>query len=228
MGARMRLSNDNKRSSTNLAVRTNIHEELAEYINTPSWNRPAFYNYDDDDDDDEDYIIAITPVLSTEEPVDSLIIEDEHLNTIPATESDEVINSSIEDLVPFPSESEGIPDNMCDVPFCDNSLPLDISKDHIEDFFDSNDDSTSIDEDYFSIDDIDYVESTPPNFELVSLEEVKDNILCEKLLNIHLLIDKIESLNNNPTHDRVLKLPSLFPIPVEDSDSFFEKSNTSL
>nr|GEZ31888.1 hypothetical protein [Tanacetum cinerariifolium] len=47
----------------------NIYEELAEYINTPGWNRPAFY--DDDGDDDVDYTIAITPVLSTEEPVDS-------------------------------------------------------------------------------------------------------------------------------------------------------------
>nr|GFB66827.1 hypothetical protein [Tanacetum cinerariifolium] len=37
----------------------NIHEELAEYINTPSWNRPVFYN--NDDDDDEDCTIAITP-----------------------------------------------------------------------------------------------------------------------------------------------------------------------
>nr|GFB34617.1 hypothetical protein [Tanacetum cinerariifolium]GFB34632.1 hypothetical protein [Tanacetum cinerariifolium] len=48
----------------------NIHEELAEYINTPGWNRPAVY--DDDDDDDVDYTIAITPVLSTEEPNNSL------------------------------------------------------------------------------------------------------------------------------------------------------------
>nr|GEW77396.1 hypothetical protein [Tanacetum cinerariifolium] len=45
-------------------------EELAEYINTLGWNRPAFY--DDDDDDDVDYTIAITPVLSTEEPDNSL------------------------------------------------------------------------------------------------------------------------------------------------------------
>nr|GEX52214.1 hypothetical protein [Tanacetum cinerariifolium] len=49
----------------------NIHEELAEYINTPGWNRPAFYD-NDDDDDDVDYTIAITPVLSIEEPIDSL------------------------------------------------------------------------------------------------------------------------------------------------------------
>nr|GFC66043.1 hypothetical protein [Tanacetum cinerariifolium] len=59
----------------------NIHEELAEYINTLGWNRPAFY----DDDDDVDYTIVITPVLSTEEPVDSLSMGDKHLDTIPAT-----------------------------------------------------------------------------------------------------------------------------------------------
>ncbi|GJZ81222.1 hypothetical protein Tco_0646216, partial [Tanacetum coccineum] len=55
-------------------------------------------------DDDEDYTIAITPVLSTKDPVDSLIMEDEHLDTITATESDEVIKSSIEELVPIPSK----------------------------------------------------------------------------------------------------------------------------
>nr|GFD35142.1 hypothetical protein [Tanacetum cinerariifolium] len=66
---------------------------------------------------------------------------------------------------------EGIPDNMCDVPFRENSPPLDISKDQFKDFSDSNDDSTSIDDDYFSIDDIDYVEASSPNSELVSLEE---------------------------------------------------------
>nr|GEV44582.1 hypothetical protein [Tanacetum cinerariifolium] len=210
-------------------------QELAEYINTPNWNRPAFYNYDDDD---EDYTIAITPVVSTEEPVDSLIREDEHLDTIPAAESDEVIKFSVEDLVSIPSESEGIPDNMCDVPFHDNSLPLDISKDQFDDSSDSNDDSTSIDDDYFSIDDIDYVEAAPSHSELVSLGEVQDfhpkdgeiedNILREKLSKINLLIAKIESLNDNPAPDRVLESPSPFPIPVEDSDSFFEKSDTSL
>nr|GEU57716.1 transposase, MuDR, MULE transposase domain protein [Tanacetum cinerariifolium] len=157
----------------------------------PPQNRPAFYNYDDDD---EDYTIAITPVLSTEEPVDSLIMKDEHLDTIPATKSDEVIKSSVKDLVPIPSESEGISNDTCDVPFCDNSQPLEISKDQFEDFSNYNDDSTSIDDNYFSIDDIDYVEASPLDSELVSLKES----------------------------------PSPFPIPVEDSDSFFEKSDTSL
>nr|GEW69897.1 hypothetical protein [Tanacetum cinerariifolium] len=90
-----------------------VISELAEYINTPGWNRPALYN--NGDDDDVDYTIAIIPVLSAEKPDNSLSMGDEHLDTIPATESDEVIKSSVEDLVPIPSESEGIPDIMCDV-----------------------------------------------------------------------------------------------------------------
>nr|GEZ11014.1 hypothetical protein [Tanacetum cinerariifolium] len=50
----------------------NIHEELAEYINSPGWNRRTFI---DDDDDDVDYTIAITPVLSVEKPDNSLKVE---------------------------------------------------------------------------------------------------------------------------------------------------------
>nr|GEU71774.1 hypothetical protein [Tanacetum cinerariifolium] len=61
-------------------------------------------------DDDDDYNSAITP----NKPVDSLSIEDDQLNTIPATESDEFIKSCVENLVPTPSESEG--KNGCDVP----------------------------------------------------------------------------------------------------------------
>ncbi|GJY76974.1 ubiquitin hydrolase [Tanacetum coccineum] len=73
-------------------------------------NRPAFY----DDDDDDEYTIqyreylenlsnAITPDLPTEEPDNSLSMGDEHLSTIPETESDEVIKSSVENLVPIPN-----------------------------------------------------------------------------------------------------------------------------
>nr|GEZ40496.1 hypothetical protein [Tanacetum cinerariifolium] len=192
----------------------NIHEELEVYINTLSWDRPTIcYN----DDDEEDCAIAITPILSTEEPDNSLSMGDEHLDTIPETESDKLIKSSVENLVPIPSESEGIPDNMCDVPFNDNSPPLDISKDQFEDFFESNEDSTSTDDNSFSIDDIEYVKASPPDSELVTLEvmeivipkvggiddeillTIKDDILCEKLLNINLLIANIEALKDNPT-----------------------------
>nr|GEY13329.1 hypothetical protein [Tanacetum cinerariifolium] len=109
-----------------------IEEEQA--AKTRYWKIPVCY----DDDDDKDYIIAITPILSTKEPNNSLSIRDEHLDTISATESNEFIKSSVENLVPIPSESEGIPDKMCDVPFHDNSPPLDISKDQFEDFSNSN------------------------------------------------------------------------------------------
>nr|GEX90585.1 hypothetical protein [Tanacetum cinerariifolium] len=199
----------------------NIHEELAEYINIPSWNCPAFSSHDDDD---ENYTIAITP----EEPDNSLSMGDEHLDTIPATESNEVIKSSVEDLVPILSESEGILDNTCDVPFCDNSPPLDVSEYQFEEFSNSNDDYTSIDDNYFSIDNIDYVEASPLDSELVKLEEVKDDNLREKLMKINLLIAKIKSLNDNLIPDHMLKSPSPSPIPVEDSDSFLDKSDTSL
>nr|GEU87573.1 hypothetical protein [Tanacetum cinerariifolium] len=186
------------------------------YINTPSWDRPTIC-YNDDDDDDEDCTIAITPILSTKEPDNSLNMGDEHLDTILTTKSDEFIKSSVENLVPIPSEFEGIPDNMCDMPFHDNSPPLDVSKDQFEDFSDSNNDSTSIDDDSFSTDDIEYVEASPPDSELVSLKvmeivipedggidadillTIKDDILREKLLNINLLIADIDALKDNPT-----------------------------
>ncbi|GKD79002.1 hypothetical protein Tco_1341623, partial [Tanacetum coccineum] len=106
---------------------------------------------------------------------------DEHLDTVLATESDKVIKSSVEDLVPIPIK-----------------LPK----------TDYNDDSTSIDDDSFSIDDIDYVEASPLDSKLISLEEVKDfhtedgeiedDILREKLLKINLLIAKSEAINSNP------------------------------
>ncbi|GKB98699.1 hypothetical protein Tco_0984836 [Tanacetum coccineum] len=65
-----------------------ISEELAEYINSPSWNCPAVY------DDDDDYTIqykeylenssnAVTTDLPIEEPDNSLSMGDEHLSTIP-------------------------------------------------------------------------------------------------------------------------------------------------
>ncbi|GJU30064.1 hypothetical protein Tco_1173653 [Tanacetum coccineum] len=56
-------------------------------------------------------------------------MEDEHLDTTPATESDELINSSVENLVPIPSESEDFSDieSECDVPDCDDSQTTNFS-----------------------------------------------------------------------------------------------------
>nr|GFB68604.1 hypothetical protein [Tanacetum cinerariifolium] len=161
------------------------------------------------------------------EPDNSLSMKDEHLDTIPATESDEVIKSSVENLILIPSESEGIPEHMCDVPSHENSLPLDVSKDQFEDLSESHEEFSSIDDDSFSIDYIDYVEASPPDSELGSSEvmeivvpkvgridddillTIKDDILREKLLNVNLLIAKIEALNDNLTPSFDCKTKSL-------------------
>ncbi|GKB80145.1 hypothetical protein Tco_0947040, partial [Tanacetum coccineum] len=64
-------------------------------------------------------------------------------------------------------------------------------------------------------------------FDLEDIFQIQDVILREKLVNISRLITNIESLKNNPIPDHVFKSSSLFPIPVTDSDSFFEESDTS-
>ncbi|GKA97742.1 hypothetical protein Tco_0825636, partial [Tanacetum coccineum] len=63
---------------------------------------------------------------------------------------------------------------------------------------------------------------------LEDILQIQDVILREKLLNVHRLISNIEPLKVNPTLDRVLESSSPFPIPVTDSGSFFEESDTSL
>nr|GFC42502.1 hypothetical protein [Tanacetum cinerariifolium] len=126
--------------------------------------------------------------------------------------SNEFIKSSVESLVPSPSESEGIPDNMY----------------QFKDFSDSDDDSTSIDDDSFSIDNIEYVDASPPDFELVSSEvmeivipevggidddillTIKDDIPRENLLNVNLLIANIKALTDNPTPSFDLMTKSSF------------------
>nr|GEX95503.1 UBN2 domain-containing protein [Tanacetum cinerariifolium] len=182
-------------------------------------------------DDDDDYNSAITPVLSTEEPGNSLSMGDEHLDTILATESDEVIKSSVEDLVLILSEYEGIPDTMCDVHLVNNPTPLE-AKDHFEIVINSNDDISPSNDDSLYNENIEYVEASPYDFEVVSLEvaeivipedeEIKDDNLREKLLNINLLIAKIEALKDilTPSFELLTKSSSTSP------KSFLEETNT--
>nr|GEY33537.1 hypothetical protein [Tanacetum cinerariifolium] len=118
----LETSNINRRIYNSCCVNfndvQNIYEELAEYINTPGWNRPAFCN--NGDDDDEDCNIAVTPDFLI---TDSLIMKNEHLDTILETKLDEFIKSSVENLVPIPRESEDFFEDECecDVPDCDDS-----------------------------------------------------------------------------------------------------------
>ncbi|GJU33739.1 hypothetical protein Tco_1182093 [Tanacetum coccineum] len=139
---------------------------------TPEPSRHFNSIYYDDDDYEESTIplneivsqippsIAITPVLPTLEPEDSLIMGDEDLSTIPEKESDEVIKSSVEDLVPIPSESGDTSgsDSECDLPLCDDFSPINIYEEKSVTFsnplFDSNDDFTSSDDESLSDEDV--------------------------------------------------------------------------
>nr|GFA33176.1 hypothetical protein [Tanacetum cinerariifolium] len=200
-----------------------IEEE--QVANARYWKIPACC------DDDDDYDFAITPVLSTEEPDNSLSMGDEHLDTISATESDEVIKSSVENLVPIPSEFEGIHDTMCDEHLVNNPTPLG-AKDHFEIVTKSNDDISFSDDDSLYNKNIEYVEASPHDSKVVSLEvaeivipeeeEIEDDNLREKLLNVHLLIANIEELKENPTPSSKSLTKSYSTSPK----SFLEETNT--
>nr|GEY26404.1 hypothetical protein [Tanacetum cinerariifolium] len=177
-----------------------IEEEQA--ANARYWKIPACC------DEDDDYNSTITNVLSTEEPDNSLSIGDEHLDTIPATESDKVIKSSVEDLVPI------------------------LTKDHFDIVINSNNDISSSDDDSLYNENIEYVKESPHDSELVSLEaaeivipkveEIENDNLREKLLNVHLLIANIEALKDNPTPSSELLTKSSSTSPK----SFLEETNT--
>nr|GEY41741.1 hypothetical protein [Tanacetum cinerariifolium] len=191
-----------------------LQEEQWAYLSTHPSKRLHFFCFDDDD---EDYTSAITPnepVLSIEEPDNSLSMGDVHLDTILATESDEFIKSGVENLIPIPNQ--------------------------IEDFSESNKEFSSIDDDSFSIDNIDYVEASPPDSELVSSEvmeivilevggidddillTIEHDVLCEKLMNVNLLISKIEALNANPIPSSDCKTKS----SSTSLNSLLEETNT--
>nr|GFA78379.1 hypothetical protein [Tanacetum cinerariifolium] len=193
-----------------------LQQEQWAYLSTHPSKRLTSFCYDDNDD--EDYTSAITPnepVLPTKEPDNSLSMGDEHLDTILATKSNEFIKSSVENLIPIPNQ--------------------------FEDFSESNNEVSSIDDDSFYIDNIDYVEASPLDSELVSSEvmeivipkvggidndillTIKDDIFQEKLLNVNLFIFKIEALNANPTSSSDCKTKSSSTSLI----SLLEETNTS-
>ncbi|GJU40533.1 hypothetical protein Tco_1193490 [Tanacetum coccineum] len=198
--------------------------------------------------DDEEYTIqyreylersskAIIPDLLTEEPDNSLSMRDEHLSTIPEMESGEVIKSSVEDLVPIPSESKGIFDDIYDLPFYDNDH-FDVEFGLIDSLLSRDISITSPKIDFLPKEfagELDFID--PPRIDEDDFDEeeraididilqIEDEILCEKLLNVNLLIDKIKALNLNPSIP--FEYPSSSPIPVVDSDFLIEEVDTFL
>ncbi|GKA20925.1 hypothetical protein Tco_0700914 [Tanacetum coccineum] len=163
---------------------------------------------------------------------------DEHLNTI--LEMEKII---VEKLVPIPSEFKGISEDICDVPSYDhvdaecgliNSL---LSRDSLitspkidslpEEFVGELDFIDpilpGIDEDDFDEEDFDEEEGENDN----DILQIEDEILRKKLLNVNLLVDKIEALKLTPSIPFVLENSSS-PIPVVDSDFLVEEVDTLL
>nr|GEV06903.1 hypothetical protein [Tanacetum cinerariifolium] len=151
--------------------------------------------YDDEDDDDESTIplneitsqipssIAITPVLPTMKPEDSLIMRDENLSIIPKKESDEFIKSSVEDLFQSQASLRIRPTMTVSVIylFCDNSVAF------FNPLFDANDDFTSSDDESLPEKDV-----QDENFKIYS------NLLFESN-------DKYISSDVNPLFNEVLE-----------------------
>nr|GEU64191.1 hypothetical protein [Tanacetum cinerariifolium] len=112
------------------------------------------------------------PTKRGTQPQYSLSMRYEHLSTPPKTESDEILKSSVEKLVPIPSECEVTSDNEseCDVPVCEDSSTC---EDHSEILSDFNNNDISSNDDAFE--DIEYVEASPLDSELVS-EHMEETI----------------------------------------------------
>nr|GEU59118.1 hypothetical protein [Tanacetum cinerariifolium] len=122
----------------------------------------------------------------------------EHFSTTSKTESDEVTDSSVKNLLPISRECEVTSDgkNECDVPVCENSPIFD---DHSEILSNFNDDDISSDDNAFE--DIKYVEASPLDPELVSLEGENNERLTSVVM---------KNTSDNSTNDPLLEEVDLF------------------
>nr|GEX98220.1 hypothetical protein [Tanacetum cinerariifolium] len=141
---------------------------------------------------------AIATVLPTEEPKYSLSMGYEHLSTIPKTESDEVIKSSVKNLVQIPSEYEVTSDDEseCDVPVKDKSSPVFTT--FLNPLFDCNDDFNSNDDESISSDEDVLME----NFKVHSNPLFDDDEIKHDKIDPHYFnteSDFVESLSNHDT-----------------------------
>nr|GEY25709.1 hypothetical protein [Tanacetum cinerariifolium] len=147
----------------------------------------------DGEDDDEDYAIAITPDFLI---TDSLIMGDEHLDTIPEKESDEFIKSSVETLVPNPSEFED--ECECNVPDCDDSQTKKFStfSNPLFDDSTSSDDESSHEEEIisskFNPNHNEDLDSTPKNARFDT-----ESYLLESLLNCDTLMASSRKIDSH-------------------------------
>nr|GEW40274.1 hypothetical protein [Tanacetum cinerariifolium] len=164
-------------------------------------------------------VYAITPVLPIEEPEYSLSMEYEYLSAIPEMESDEVIKSSVKNLIPIPSEYEVTSDdeNECDVPVKDESSLVFTT--FSNPLFDDNDDFTSSDDESLSDEDIpmeDFIVYSNPLFDD---EETNSDKIDPHCLNVE--SDFVKSLSN---HDILIDSSSKFDYLEEFSGALMPTS----
>nr|GEV83818.1 hypothetical protein [Tanacetum cinerariifolium] len=146
--------------------------------------------------------IVITLDLPTAEPKDSLKIRDKHLNTIPENESDEFIKSSVENLVPSPSESE---DEYSSI----------ISSSKIDSLLDEFAGGLIL------------LKSIPPGIDEADCDPEEEIRLIEKLLYDNSSPRPSEEFISENS-DAAIESFSPSPILVEDSDSLRDEINLSL
>nr|GEX68339.1 hypothetical protein [Tanacetum cinerariifolium] len=140
---------------------------------------------------------AITTILPTKEPEYSLSMEDEHLITILEMKSDEVIKSSVKNLIPIPSEYEVTSDDEseCDVLIKDEyTLVFTTFSNPI---FDCIDDFTSSNYESLSNEDVLMEDVKVYSNSLFEDEEINSDEIDPHYFNAE--SDLIESLSNQDT-----------------------------
>ncbi|GKF14947.1 hypothetical protein Tco_0056409, partial [Tanacetum coccineum] len=200
-------------------------------INLSTYPSQHFKSFCYDDNDDYDYeestiplneiyyqissSIAITPVLQTLEPEDSLIMGNEDLSTILENELDEFINSSVEDFVPIPSESEDTSGSDSDLPSCDDFSPINVYEEKSVTFsnplFDLNEDFTSSDDESLSDEDV-----PEDNFKIYlnPLFEFDDEYISSA---VNPLFDEVlENIESKDSYVSNLDEPALLVKPLFD------------
>nr|GFB82165.1 hypothetical protein [Tanacetum cinerariifolium] len=150
-------------------------------------------------------------------------MEDEHLNTIPAMESDEFVKSCVENLVPNPSESGG--ENGCDVLAGFTTFSNVLFDDDYDS--DSSDDQSLSDEDIDSLFDefageLTLLKSFPPEIDETDCHPEKEIRLTKRLLYDNSSPRPPEEIVFDNSHADIESF-SPSPIPNKDSNSHMEE-----
>nr|GEV69966.1 hypothetical protein [Tanacetum cinerariifolium] len=200
-----------------------ISEELAEYINSPSWNRPTFYNNDEEHSFQykeylENSSNVITTVLPTKEPEYSLSMGDEHLSTIPDDELLSKEDVPMENFKIFSNplfDDEEINSNKIDPHYFNAESNLIESLSNQDTLFDSNSKFDYLEE--FSGE---LIPTSIINEERIKREHEEYISLIEKLLTINSVPCPLENFHANT----IIETLPTSPILVEDSDSLSNDS----